>query len=164
MTPQQIADAVAKRRQTQAANLAAGTSVRQQRAAKAAAKAGQPFVAPTPRPVVPNPFGRRRRRRFVNPNVPPVTVKTGPVFATPKPSYRALKLAAMVALEAAMVAKLEDAGGLATLTDDTRHSFARYKKIKALALGVTPTATPETRVEADSALRLATLELVKLAY
>lgn len=84
------------------------------------------------------------------------------MFAAPKSSYRALKLAALVALEAALIQKLEEAGGVATLTDTTRSAFALYKKVKALALGPTSSTTDQT--EADSALRLATIQLVKLAY
>jgi hypothetical protein len=47
------------------------------------------------------------------------------------------------------------------ITDDVRTSYATYKKLKALALG--PAANSAMQTEADSALRMATAALVKLA-
>lgn len=163
-TPQQLAAQAAKRAATRAQNQAAGTSVRAQRAAKKAAKAaaaaaaaGQTYTPPPPPPS--NPWGararRRRSRRFSSATPPPPQT---PVFATPKPNYRALKLAALVALEQAFTQKLAEQG----ITDDVRTAYGTYRKLKALALGATSSTAAQT--EADAALRMATVHLVKLAF
>jgi len=82
----------------------------------------------------------------------------GPAFTTPKPTAQGLKLVALAALEDVLVVRLRDAG----ITPEARKAFDRYQKLKALALGaVTSTAMQN---EADSALRMATIELVKLAF
>jgi hypothetical protein len=155
-TAQQIADAAAKRRVTQATNRANGIpTVRQARAAARAAKAGQPFVPPTPRQ--PRTTGRGRRRRFNSSTFTNPTPQA-PVFSTPKPTHRAQKLIVLAALEQLFALKLAETG----ITDDVRHAYATYKKVKALALG--PTSSDPARIEADSALRMATIHLVKLAY
>jgi len=82
----------------------------------------------------------------------------GPAFTTPKPAAKDLKLVALAALEDAMVVKLRDTG----VTPEARKAFERYQKLKALALG--PVTSPAMQNEADSALRMATVELVKLAF
>ena len=79
-------------------------------------------------------------------------------FATPAPNYHGLKLAALAALEDLFVIKVRDHG----VSDDLRRAYDRYNKLKALALNPHATTT-EMQNEAASALRLATVELVKLA-
>lgn len=63
-------------------------------------------------------------------------------------------LYAMVALETALVSKARESG----ITDPMRKEFARYQKVKALALG------GMTDGETRAAVRLALLELVKLVF
>jgi hypothetical protein len=156
-TPQQIADAAAKRAASVAARKASGgMTVRQQRAAAKAAKAGQPFTPPppaaprAPRPA--RPFGRRRRGFGRNVSHVSTPTPTGPVFATPKPALRPLRLAALVALE----------DQPATVTEDVRTAFKLYQKVKNRALA--PSTDIAMQNEADTALRVATLNLVKLAF
>lgn len=164
LTPQELAAAAAKRRVTQAANRAAGTSVRAQRAAAKAAKAaraaGQPFTPPpfTP-PTSPRSRGRNSRHGFGRRPHVVVPGPSGPVFTTPAPpSSSALRLVAMAALEDVFFQKCAEVG----VTQETRDAFAKYKKIKALALG--PTSSIEAKREADAALRTSVLHLVKLTF
>jgi len=82
----------------------------------------------------------------------------GPAFSTPKPTAAGLKLVALAALEDVLVTKLRDTG----ITPEVRKAYDRYSKLKALALG--PVTSPAMQNEADSALRMATVELVKLAF
>jgi hypothetical protein len=168
-TAQQIADAAAKRRATQAANKAQGLpTVRQARAAAKAAKAGQTYTPPAPKvKTAPNPYGgsrRRRRSRFNSGYAPPPPVQSGPVFTAPKPDARALKLVALVALEAAFIAKVTATGA----TDELRHSYAKYKAVKTRALSPATGSSPDlircSQNEADAALCVATIALVKLCY
>jgi hypothetical protein len=187
LTPQQIAAATAKRKATAAANRAAGIpSVHAQRAAKRAAKANGGQAPPPPRQAAPPPpqappasahygsYASRNRRKAANANAgrgsssgsyytPPVQpqappVNRAPLFGTPKPTHRALKLVALAALEAAFVQKLVEKGR----TPDVDDAFTKYKKIKALALGHAATAAAQN--EADAALLHATVHLVKLAF
>jgi hypothetical protein len=96
--------------------------------------------------------------------IPPKTknrsprTRGGPAFTAPKPDYRSLKIVALAALEDVFVLKLRDAG----ITPEARKGWEVYQKLKALALA--PTASPAAQIEADSALRMATANLVKLAY
>jgi len=162
LTAQQIADAAAKRAASVAARKASGgMTVRQQRAAAKAAKAGQPFTPPPPSaPKAPRPrFGRRRG---FGRNVSHVSTPrpTGPVFSTPKPALRPLRLAALVALEDVFKQKCMDQP--ATVTEDVRTAFKQYQKVKNRALA--PSTDVAMQNEADTALRVATLNLVKLAF
>jgi hypothetical protein len=159
-TAQQIADAAAKRRQTQAANRAAGIpTVRQARAAAKAAKAGQPYVPPAPKQPRPSNTSQSRRRRRHGYSAPAAPAKpAAPVFATPKPTYRPLQLVALAAIEDVFVVKLRDKG----ITPEARIAFEKYQKLKRLALGATNNVA--TQNEADSALRMAIVHLVQLAF
>lgn len=153
MTPQQIAAAAAKRRATIAANRAAGIpTVRQQRAAARAAKnAGATstnWKTKTKTTSTPPPTS----------NVPPAASFGSKAYAAPVPTYRGQKLVALAAFESAFVLKLKEQG----ITTEARDGYARYQKLKALALGnVTNSATQN---EADAALRMAVIHLVKLAF
>lgn len=74
-------------------------------------------------------------------------------------------MAALGALESALVAKLRESG----VTDEARASFLRYKKILATAVAVPDASSSPAQVEAQRnqsrvALRMAILELVKLVY
>jgi hypothetical protein len=174
LTPQQIADAAAKRAASVAARKAnGGMTVRQQRAAAKAAKAGQPFVPPAPRAPrpapAPRPFGRRRRGFGRNVSHVSTPAPSGPVFTTPKPSLRPLRLAALVALEDCFkqtVAELQRG----TPTQDQRDAWATYKKVKARFLDTMDRLSKGASVdsgsqnEADVALRMAALTLTKLAF
>ena len=166
LTPQQIAAAAAKRAASIAQRKATGgMTVRQQRAAAKAAKAGQTFTPPPPRPTPPpssSTFtGRRRRSRFnrFNTAAAPrgqVVTPAAPLFA-PKPDARALKLAALVAIEEAFKSTPP-----ATVTQDMRDAWDRYQKMKTRALA--PSLRPEDANEANTALLVATASLVKLAF
>jgi hypothetical protein len=160
LTPQELAAAAAKRRVTQAANRAAGTSVRAQRAAAKAAKAaraGQPFTPPPVTP--PQPRSRGRRNRFGRRPHVHVPGPSGPVFTTPAPpSSTALRLVAMAALEDVFFQKCAEVG----VVQETRDAFAKYKKLKALALG--HTSSVEAKREADAALCVSVVHLVKLTF
>jgi len=48
------------------------------------------------------------------------------------------------------------------ITQDARDAYAKFQKLLALALG--PTANAAMQTEADSALRMAAVTLVKLAF
>jgi len=178
LTPQQQAAANAKRRATQAANRAAGVpTVRQQRAAKRAAKAaaaGQTSSTTSQQTTAPPPFGqsaprgRRRRARFGSGNNPtPQPTTAQPIFA-PAPNYRALKLAALVALEQCFGMKVadlkrtapRDANGVPQLPQDIVDGWETYKKLKAHAVDPKHPAPHE----AAAALTVATVRLVKLAF
>lgn len=158
LTPQQIAAAAAKRAATQAANRANGIpTVRQARAAAKAAKLGQPFVPPAPRaPRAPRNSRRRRSSYYSQPTAAPSTPR-GPMFA-PRPSYRALKLVALAALEAVHTQRVIENGK----TPDMDVAFEKYKKVKTLALSVA--SSKEAQNEADAALLHATVHLLKLAF
>jgi hypothetical protein len=183
-TPQQIAAAAAKRAATQAANRAAGIpTVRQQRAAKRAAKAAAAGTSSTssqssstqssssqstPPPFTSSPFGRRRRSSTRRQRAFGTTPQpTAPIFAQ-VPNARALKLAALVALEAAFGAKLadisrtapRDASGKPVLPSDLVDGWETYKKLKAHAID----PRHPSPAEAASALTIATVRLVKLAF
>jgi hypothetical protein len=83
----------------------------------------------------------------------------GAAFATPKPTFAGAKLVVLAGLEDAFALKLAEAK---TLSDDQRRAFDRYNKMKALALG--PISNAAMQNEATTALRLATIELVKLVF
>jgi hypothetical protein len=152
MTPEQIAIATAKRVAAARANRAAGIpSVRQQRAAAKAAKmAGQSYVPPTASSAY----------------VPPVTPKAAPApafrkhggYVAPAPSYRGVKLVALSAIEDAFILFTKEKG----ISQEARDTFAKYQKLKALALGNTTNSA--TQNEADAALRMAAIQLVKFAF
>jgi len=131
---------------------------------------------PPPRPQAP-PVGRRRRggrrpfnggaRPFTPPPPPPPFTSGRPaaapsapaplpswVNAGPKPTATQLKLTALVALEAAVKGSMN----LATLTPDQRKGWETYQKCKSLALGTS------VGPEAASALRMATIAIVKLVF
>lgn len=103
-----------------------------------------------------------RRANRANGTTPPArprrATRGGPAFAAPAPSTRGQKLIALAALEDLFALKLRDTG----ITQDDRDAFARYEKLKALALG--PTTNSAMQTEADSALRMATIALVKVAF
>ena len=72
-------------------------------------------------------------------------------------SFR-VKVVALSSLESAFILRLKETG----ITDDARHAFDKYKKLKALALA--PTLNVFTQNEADTALRQAVITLVKFAF
>jgi hypothetical protein len=78
----------------------------------------------------------------------------GPAF-TPPPDPRALALTALAKLEDAFVAKF----ATGTPTADEERIYAKYQKCKAHALG-----SGTTGPEAMTALRLAIIDAVKLAF
>jgi hypothetical protein len=85
---------------------------------------------------------------------PPAAPLPSWVNAGPKPTTWQLKLTALVALEAVMKEVMKPA----TVTDEQRKGYLIYTKCKALALGAT------IGPEAESALRQATLAMIKLVY
>jgi len=110
-------------------------------------------------------MGGRRRRRYSSyssgssystPAVPQPST-SNPLFA-PKPSARDLKIVALAALEDATKGKLAEAG----VTQDARDAWDKYKKVKAYALGNVKSVADQN--EADVALRMAVLALVKLTF
>lgn len=88
----------------------------------------------------------------------PTSRQTVNSYKAPQPTYRGLKLVALSALEDAFVMKLREQG----ISDDAREAYARYQKLKALALG--PSVNTATQNEADTALRMSVIHLVKLAF
>jgi len=78
--------------------------------------------------------------------------------ATPAPNYRDARLVAMAAVEDAFILKVKTDG----INDEARDAYARYQKLKARALA--PAINQETQNEADLALRMSVLHLVKLAF
>jgi hypothetical protein len=96
-------------------------------------------------------FGRRPRGFAA-------AAKSGPAFTAPKPDRRSMLLLALANLEDAFVVKLAESG----ISPDTRKSYERYQKLKALALG--PSVNTATQTEAYAALRQSVIELLKLAF
>lgn len=82
----------------------------------------------------------------------------GPAFAAPLPTSRELKLVALNALQDVFVMRLKEQG----ITQETRDAYEKYKKILSLAMG--PVSNQSMQNEADLALRMATIQLVKLAF
>jgi len=72
----------------------------------------------------------------------------------PESDPRALAFEALAKLEEALVAKAKKTG----ITPEMNSAFERYQKIKARAL------QPGTISEGDVALRLGTVELIKLVF
>jgi hypothetical protein len=106
------------------------------------------------------PAGPRRPRAPRAPHRP----TTRKVFAS-GPTAADLKLEALAKIEDALAAALGEA---TTITPEQEKAFDRYQKIKALALGKlqslqlgTPGTTP---AEANTALRTAIIDAVKLAF
>lgn len=78
--------------------------------------------------------------------------------ATPRPTSQGQRLVVLAALEDFYAVRMNEIG----ITQDARDAFERYQKIKALALG--PTSSAAAQTEADSALRMAAITLVKLSF
>lgn len=146
---------------------------RAQLAAARAVNKGQPVTPPAqttqpPTSTASTAWGtqqRRRRRRSRGNYSAPASAPAAPIFNTPKPTYRAQKLAALVALESVFVQKLAEQG----ITQDIRDAHAKYKLLKTRALAsvngnVSTAVAAGTQAEADVALKLATVQLVKLAF
>lgn len=100
----------------------------------------------------------RRLNRMNGTTVHATSAPRKRAFSTPAPNYRGLKLIALAALEDAFVVRLREHG----ITDDVRKAFAQYQKLKALALG--PQSNSAMQNEADTALRMATVNLVKVTF
>ena len=99
----------------------------------------------------------RRARKAAG--LPPKTTRRRRlIFLIPKPDPVALSIQALATLEDALVAKL----ACTVITDSAERAFARYQKVKALALGGLRSTCPETVAEATSALRFAAIEAIKL--
>jgi len=88
----------------------------------------------------------------------PPKPRKGQAFATPKQTPRDMKLVALAALEDLFVTQLRDKG----VTQDARDAYDKYNKLKALAMG--PASNTATQNEADAALRMATIQLVKVTF
>jgi hypothetical protein len=101
---------------------------------------------------------RANRAAGIGPNPSRKRTRGGPAFTTPKPTAQGLKLVALSALEDVFVVKLRDTG----ISPDARKAYETYKKLLALALG--PVSSTAMQNEADAALRMATIALVKLAF
>lgn len=113
-----------------------------------ATKPSAPRVPRQPRtttPRAPRVPGRRRGRG-------------GPAFSTPKPTTRDQKLVVVSALTDLMALNIADKG----VTPEATAGFERFQKLLALALG--PCSSTAAQTEADSALRMAAIQLVKLAF
>jgi hypothetical protein len=87
----------------------------------------------------------------------------GPAFSTPKPTTRGLKLVVLAQLEDLVAVHFRDIG----INQEARDAFAKYQKVKTMALagsnGGGALALAQ-QTEADSALRMAVLTLVKLVF
>ena len=168
LTPQQIADATAKRLAKQAFNRANGipsVKVQRQQAKAAKAAAAGHAAPPPPRPSAPPPPPPRQtppRRPSWNAAPPPPPprrpVQTAPLFSTPVVSTQGAKLVALAAFEDVVKATFAKGG----ITDEARSDWDKYKKLKTLALS--PSATKELQNEADAALRMAITRLLRIAF
>lgn len=101
---------------------------------------------------------RKANRANGGPAATSKRTRGGPAFSTPKPTYTGVRLIALAAIEDVFVMKLRDHG----ITPDARKAFEQYQKVKALALG--PVSSTAMQNEADSALRMAIVNLAKLAF
>jgi hypothetical protein len=88
----------------------------------------------------------------------------GQAFATPPSTYRGVELIALSAIEDVMVVKLRDltASNGGTIPPDIQTAYDKYLKLKTLALG--NVSNSAMQAEADSALRMAIVNLVKLGF
>ena len=90
-----------------------------------------------------------------------VAMKGDANSVSPTMRPRDAAFAALAVLETALVCKAKATG----ITADMSDAFAKYQKLKALALNpATGGQTGTTQAEADVALRLATINLVKLVF
>jgi hypothetical protein len=112
----------------------------------------------------PTPRAPKAPRQGANPGQKRRGARGGPAFTTPKPSLHGLKLVALSAIEDVFVTKLRDHG----VTDEARKAHATYKKLLAVAVGTSHATsaalTAAQQAEADTALRLAIIALVKQAF
>ena len=152
LTSQQLAAAAQKRAATRAFNRANGVpTVRQQRAAARAAKAaaqGQTHAASAASAASASSTSSSSTWR------PRPTAKA-PLFSTPKPNLRDLKLVVLVALEDVVKATFQNP---AARTQQARDAYDLYTKCKALALN-----NPNDH-EAALALSKAAITLIKLVF
>ena len=144
MTPAQRSAAAHKAAATRRARQAAGHG---------------PHVNPAAHARPRNPAGNPR------PAAPAATPKPTQAFATPKPTIHGQKLIALAALEDVVMVALASLPAKA-IGDETRKAWDQYQKLKAMALGTSHTTalTTAQQTEAATALRLATVALVKLAF
>jgi hypothetical protein len=96
----------------------------------------------------------RKAAGFSGSTGPTKTTTKKAAFATPKLDARTVAFEALAKLEDALVARATESG----ITPEAAAAFEKYQKLKALAL------QPGTTHEGRTALRLATIELVKLVF
>jgi len=98
---------------------------------------------------------------FTPPSTPRPTVTVtpkGPAFATPLLTARDQRLVVVAALTDLVALRRAEK----TLGDDGIKAFDQFKKL--LVMGLATCSTPEAQTEADSALRMAAITLVKLSF
>jgi len=126
-----------------------------------------PRPAGSPRPSPPPPFTQAPPA----PPPAPATPRPGQAFSTPKPTVKNQRLEVVAQLENLFVLVCRDSGlGVGTHTkggccaahDEMRKTFDTYKK--TLNRAIAPSVNSATQNEADTALRLAAVALLKLTF
>lgn len=177
MTPLQLKRhlAAVKAAATKRARAAAGGAPRAAQAVPPAGSTWTPPPPPPPRPAWTPPPPRPRVPPFTQAPPPPPpaapTQRPGAAFTTPKPTVRSQRQTVVVELENLFVLVCRDSGlgagthttvGCCAAHDEMRKTFDTYKKTLHRALA--PSANTATQNEADTALRLAAVALLKLTF
>jgi len=87
-------------------------------------------------------------------------MRGGPAFIAPLPSAAALQVQALAKLEDALVMTAQEKG----ITAATEASFAKYTKLKAVALAQSATSNVALKNEANVAMKMALIEIIKITF
>lgn len=87
-------------------------------------------------------------------------MRGGPAFATALPTAAELQVQALAKLEDALVMTAQEKG----ITAATEAAFAKYTKLKAVALASVTSGNMALRNEANVAMKLALIEIVKVTF
>ena len=94
------------------------------------------------------------------PRTPKVKMHGGPAFTTALPTAAELQVQALAKLEDALVMTAQEKG----ITAATEAAFTKYQKLKTMALAQSPTSNLALRNEANVAMRMALIEIIKIAF
>lgn len=107
------------------------------------------------------PPGRSATTATGAPRAPRKTkMRGGPAFTTTLPTAADLQVIALAKLEDALVMTASEKG----ITAATEASFAKYQKLKTMALAQSATSNLALRNEANVAMRMALIEIIKIVF
>lgn len=147
-------------------HMAAVKAAATKRARKAQQQANGGYAPPPPRPQPSwTPPSAPPSSAYTPPPPPPppstgFTPTAGNLWGTPKPSAASQRLVVLAALEDFLAVKVAETG----ITQEQRDAWEKYKKVKTTALSLRPDADTTTRNEADTALRVAAMALIRLTF